>query len=564
MAAPDTPWILGISASHNGAACLLKGDEIVVAVQEERLSGIKRQRICGADPALSLAYCLGYAGIEPRDLSLVVLCVQGRAQNQFHDIRANPFLDIDANNIPTLSIPHHYGHALGAFATSGFKESAVLVIDGTGSPATDFTADERGVVKQSVDDGWETISLYVASDTSVVPLEKHVVARGGWLRFYERGMPAFGSLGGMYSAVAKQIFSDPMEAGKVMGLAPYGTPSIPPDAFFDITRDGIRFKETVSNMFDDDAAWPARQSDYANLASSVQVALEAALLYLVNHLAGLSHSNNLCYAGGVALNSVANERILRESRFKNVYIMPAAEDSGTAIGAAYYGLWHLTRHNSRRKLTHDACGRPYSTASIASALATTRDVRVVKSQDVIADTVELLCDGKIVGWFDGRSELGPRALGQRSILCDARRADAKEVLNRRVKFREAFRPFAPVVLLEEVGNWFDMEDTTRESPFMLRVCRFKDDRRERVPAVAHVDGTGRVQTVERAANGRFYELVSMFHEKTGVPIILNTSFNVMGQPIVETPSDAVACLLRTGLDACVFEDCIVFKNDEPR
>ena len=191
----------------------------------------------------------------------------------------------------------------------------------------------------------------------------------------------------------------------------------------------------------------------------------------------------------------------------------------------------LDRHNSKRRLVHDACGRRYSSAALDQM-----DAAGVRSSDIISDTVELLLDGKIVGWFDGRSELGPRALGQRSILCDPRRIDAKEILNRRVKKREAFRPFAPAVLLEEAANWFEFGDTTHESPFMLRICKVKPDMAQRVPAVVHVDGTGRLQTVTAEANGRFYELVRSFHEKTGVPILLNTSFNVMGEPIVETPA----------------------------
>jgi carbamoyltransferase len=264
----------------------------------------------------------------------------------------------------------------------------------------------------------------------------------------------------------------------------------------------------------------------------------------------------------VALNSVANERIIRESGFRNVYIMPAAEDSGTAIGAAYHGLWQLTRHNSQRRILHDSPGRTYSPADISAALDQAADVSVVSSTNVISDAVQLLCDGKIIGWFDGGSELGPRALGQRSILCDPRRSDAKETLNRRVKMREAFRPFAPAVLLEEAANWFEFGDTTLESPFMLRVCEVKRERRAEVPAVVHVDGTGRLQTLTRENNGRFYELVKEFYEKTGVPILLNTSFNRMGQPIIETPADAIACLLNTGLDCCVFEDRIVTKTQK--
>jgi carbamoyltransferase len=322
----------------------------------------------------------------------------------------------------------------------------------------------------------------------------------------------------------------------------------------------FHFKDTVPRQFRYHERWPNRASEYEALAGSVQAALEEALLYLVQHVRELCGSENLCYAGGVALNSVANERIIRESGFKSVYIMPAAEDSGTSIGAAYYGLWQLTQHNSQRPILHDAPGRSYSSAEVSAALEAREDVRVVYSTDVLSDAIELLCDGKIIGWFDGGSELGPRALGQRSILCDPRQPDAKETLNRRVKMRESFRPFAPAVLLEEAGKWFEFGDTTPKSPFMLRVVKVNPERKDDVPAIVHVDGTGRVQTLTRANNGRFYELVKQFYEKTGVPILLNTSFNRMGQPIIETPTDAIECLLNTGLDCCVFEDRIVFKK----
>jgi carbamoyltransferase len=298
-----------------------------------------------------------------------------------------------------------------------------------------------------------------------------------------------------------------------------------------------------------------------NLAASVQSALEVAVLHLARRLKRLNPSSeNLCYAGGVALNSVANERLIREAGFKNVHIPPAAEDSGAAIGTAYFGLWHLTGHNTRRRMIHDASGRRYSRESVSSAVRDSPEVRETITRDTITEAVERLCAGEIIGWFDGGSELGPRALGQRSIVCDPRRADGKEILNRRVKKREAFRPFAPVVLREEVEDWFELDGAPAESPFMLRVCEFKADKAARVPAVVHVDNTGRLQTVTPEANGRFYELVKKFYEETGVPVLLNTSFNVMGEPIVETPADAVACLLNSGLDCCVFEDTIVERK----
>jgi len=554
------PWILGISASHNGSACLLKGDKIVVAIQEERLSRFKRQRIYGAKTSQAVAYCLDYAGITPRELSLVVLCVQGRRNDEIHDLTRDPFLNVRTSGIPSLTIPHHYGHALSVFATSGFADAAILIVDGTGSPAIDFTVEERKVMNDYAPDSWETISLYHGSGTSVVPLEKHVVERGAWFVMHNGEMPSFGSLGGMFSAAAQQIFGEATEAGKVMGLAPYGQTAFPPSDFFDIVKGKFKFKDTVPLRFRASDRWPNFKREYEALAASVQSALEEALLYLVKHAGELSSSENLCYAGGVALNSVANERIIRESGFKNVYIMAAAEDSGTSIGAAYYGLWQLTQHNSQRVILHDAPGRTYSLADVSAALNKTENIRVISSTDVLSDTVELLCDGKIVGWFDGGSELGPRALGQRSILCDPRRPDGKDTLNQRVKMRESFRPFAPAVLLEEATNWFDYSGSRIESPFMLRVIDVKPERRDEVPAIVHVDGTGRVQTLTQNNNGRFYELVKKFHDRTGVPMLLNTSFNRMGQPIVETPADAIDTLLSTGLDCCVFEDRIVFKQ----
>ncbi len=560
MSGDKQPWVLGISASHNGSACLLRGDEIVVAIQEERLSRLKRHRIFGAGPSLAIDYCLNYARLNPCELDLVVLSVQGEARNELHDVRRDPALNLVTHAIPTLTMPHHLGHAFSAFATSGFKEAAILVVDGTGSPVQDFTSQEQQLVNGNFADAWETISLYSASGTSILPLEKHVAERGEWLDMRHAGMPTFGSLGGMFSAVAQQIFGNPMDAGKVMGLAPYGEPNIPASDFFDISNGQFHFKNNVPQNFPDDERWPHHAREYDNLASSVQSALDVAIMYLVEHLYGLTRSDNLCYAGGVALNSVTNERIIRECGFSNVYIIPPAEDSGVAIGAAYYGLWQLTGCNSQRRLTDDAFGKTYTPREVSSALDRTPNIKVVSSSNVIADAADLLCDGKIVGWFDGGSELGPRALGHRSILCDPRRIDAKEILNTRVKKRESFRPFAPAVLLGEATNWFEFGNSPFESPFMLRVCEVKDEQRNKVPAIVHVDGTGRLQTVDRHANPRFYDLIHRFCEKTGVPILLNTSFNIMGEPIIETPNDALQCLLNTGLDCCVFEEAIVFEG----
>lgn len=557
----NQPWVLGISCSHNGAACLLKGSEIIAAIQEERLTRVKRKRVQGAVPSLSINYCLQHAGIAPRDLSLITYCVTGRASAALEDVALNPILRAVHHGVPILNISHHLAHAASAFGVSGFEDSAVLVIDGVGSPEEDFSPEEKNaVLKNPVADGWETISLYSAEGTSFTALEKHLVEHARWVTWEYLRMPQFRSLGGIFSAAAWQIFGDHLEAGKVMGLAPYGRPEFPVSDFYEIVDGTFEYRDTVPDRFNHADRWPKRQEEYKNLAASVQAALEEALMWLTGHLREICPSRNLCYAGGVALNSVSNERIIRESGFQDVYIIPAAEDSGCAIGAAYYGLWKLTGQNEKRRLRHDAVGRPYSGEEIAQTIARTPGIVVSEADDPIAETVELLCAGKIVGWFEGRSELGPRALGQRSILCDPRAPDAKAVLNSRVKHREEFRPFAPVIPLKEAGNWFEMDGFDLASPFMLRICRFREEKQPLVPAVVHVDGTGRIQTVTPEENGRFYRLIEKFHEKTGVPIIINTSFNVMDEPIVETPEDAIWCFLSTGIDAVVLEDKVVTKK----
>jgi carbamoyltransferase len=560
MPTDSTPWVLGISASHNGAVCLLKGDELVVAIQEERITRLKRQRIYGAQHAAALDYCLDYAGIGPQDLSAVAICVQGRANATVNDLKLNPFLRVEQYGTPTYVLSHHAAHAVSAFATSGFEEAAVLVVDGIGSPYEDLSADERRAAIDDVRDGWESISLYGAQGPALAPLEKHLSEGLDWLTNEDGYMKKFRSLGTIFSASAAQIFGHGLDAGKVMGLAPYGRPTIPAEEFFEIINGRFVFHDKVPARFQQRDRWPLRANEYNDLACSAQAALEVALLYLVNHLHELCPSDNLCYAGGVALNSVANERIIRETPFKNVYIIPAAEDSGPAIGAAYHALWQLTGRYTPRRLVHDAVGREYSHAEVVEAIGETPGAEVVEAEDLIAETVDLLCEGKIIGWFQGRSELGPRALGQRSIICDPRRPDGKVVLNSRVKHREAFRPFAPVVLLEEAPDWFECEGVDIASPYMLRVCKFRDDKKDKVPAVVHVDDTGRIQTVTKEANGRFYDLVRRFGERTGVPIILNTSFNVMGMPIVEKPEDALLCMVSTGIDYCVIGEVLVKKR----
>ncbi|ARN76132.1 carbamoyltransferase [Oceanicoccus sagamiensis] len=561
MPSSDQPWVLGVSASHNGAACLLKGDRIVVAIQEERILGLKRAPINLKKNCLAINYCLQYAKITPADLDCIVLSSQSSLDDPSNTYTDNPIIQ-QAINAKIELIGHHKAHAYSAFAPSGFDDAAVLVIDGMGSPVSDLDKDEQKAIVGNISQGSETISLYDASGTTLTPLEKHLVTNHDWLKPYQGDvrMADFASLGGIFSSCAGQIFGSYSDAGKVMGLAPYGSPTIAAEEFFSINNGGLTFHNNVPKRFTFSERWPQHQQLYADLACSAQQALEEAILYLTRQLKQKSNSKNFVYAGGVALNSVANERIVRESGFENVYIIPPAEDSGAALGAAYYGLWSIKPTNTKNTLKSDSLGAVYSESEIDTAINNSPWVEVINDQASPEDVAELIANNNIIGFFAQGSELGPRSLGQRSILCDPRRKDAKKVLNDRVKHREGFRPFAPVILAEEVANWFDLEGTHPESPFMLRVLRFRENAEEKVPGVTHCDGSGRVQTVTKENNGQYYEVLKAFHAKTGVPILINTSLNVMGEPIVETPEDTLYSLAMTDLDYIFIGNKILGKK----
>lgn len=559
------PWVLGISASHNGAYCLLRGHDIHVAVQEERLVGVKRARVYGARRALGLQYCLDAAGITAADLSMIVLSCQGPAAAAENDISRHPDL-AGLAGVPLRIVPHHLAHAASAIAASGHDRAAVLVVDGAGSAVADLCAASRRALVDAgaAPDALEHLSLFQACGGALTPLEIHAST---WIEPRREGMRDFFSLGSMYAAVVEQIFGDvreigheAMDAGKVMGLAPYGRPVVPAEEFVTLEGNRITFTNLVQRRFPYRDRWPSRRRAYEDLAASVQRALEMALLHTVARLRALSGETRLCMAGGVALNSVANQRICESRIFDDVFIVPYAEDSGVAVGAAYLGLWELAGWSRRPQSRRDAHGRSSRDDDIQEAIDAVPDVVARRPADLLGEVADRLLRGEIGGWFQGGAELGPRALGQRSILCSPCAGDAKETLNARVKFREAFRPFAPSVLAEHAGAWFDFGGSP-DSPFMLRVVPFRADRRGGVPAVVHVDGTGRVQTLTAKDHGRFYELVARFHEKSGVPILLNTSMNVRGEPIVETPVDALWCLLGTGLHFCVLHGLIVTKRE---
>lgn len=574
------PWILGIGSSHNGAACLLHGAEIEVAIQEERLLRCKRAEHPAAFPSLAIAYCLNHAGLTAGQLDAVVTCASAPTRGDREDVYLNSQLQVGRNRSKVFTIPHHLGHAVAVYMLSGMCSAGVLVVDGNGSPYSELLESERAVIVPGQLEFYdapvrtiprEHISLYTITGDAVTPVEKHIASYAKDMP-KPKGIEEFQTLGDMYGFVGKQVFGGGAEstrdtrgfdlegAGKIMGLAPYGKPTIPTDDFYRITSRGFEFQEAVRLRFQQNDRWPACEKEYADLAASVQKALEEAVLFICKRLR--QSNENLCYAGGVALNSVANERIVREAGFRDVFIMPAAEDSGTAIGAAYYGLWQLCGYSRRTRQVLDSMGKSYEAREISTAIQALPGFTPSKNSNSVEEAANLLSQGRIVGWFQGGSELGPRALGQRSILCDPRSAEMKNIVNQKVKFRESFRPFAPMVLEEDVYEWFDVERPYGHSPFMLRVLPFRRERAHKVPAVVHVDGTGRVQTVSKEHQPLLHRLLSLFKKETGIPILLNTSFNIAGEPIVETPADALWCCLFTGMDACILQDHIVLKSPD--
>jgi carbamoyltransferase len=564
------PWILGIASSHNGGACLLRGDEIVVAIQEERLTREKRAEHRAAHDTLAVRYCLEYAGISPRHLNAISVCCSRSMDHPEEDVNINPLLHVQKNKIPVYYVPHHLGHAWGTFSTSGLSDAAVLVIDGRGSPWEDISNEEQKVsaiarcsAMAAVEETAlrEIVSLYYANEFEITPVHKIMSSLPEWDVAANKGMPLFASLGDMYGAVGYQIFGSFFDGpGKVMGLAPYGHATIPAHEFCEYHNGHIVFRSVVPERFNHDIRWPHRQADYKDLAASTQNALEVCLHQLLHLASSRQLSDNLCYAGGVALNSVANEAMMAEGLFSEHFIMPASEDSGTAIGAAFYGLWRTCgKVASARRMTVDSVGRGYSPDEIAAAVEQTPLLLSKDVDDVANYTATKLSEGKIVGWFQGGSELGPRALGSRSILCDPRVPTMKEKLNKKVKFREAFRPFAPVILEDDVQEWFDISGTSKSSPFMLRIMPFKYHKRDLVPAVVHIDGTGRVQTINQDSPLLLKSVLGAFKTLTSIPLLLNTSFNVAGEPIVETPSDAVWCFLISGMDLCVLGNRVLEK-----
>jgi len=425
-----------------------------------------------------------------------------------------------------------------------------------GSPYTDLSAEEKAVCRTVSNNGWEHASIYIGEGTIISPYHKLLVRDNKWVEDSKYGMPKYASVGGMYSAVAKQIFGGLMDCGKVMGLAPYGHIDYQPEAFLEYENDQFIFKSDISLQFTSNRRWPQEQTIYKNLAASVQNALNKQLLRYIRKAIDETKKHNVCLAGGVFLNCTFNEVLYKAFRGTNFYIPPAPDDSGISVGAVYYGI------NCDRESKCPPFSVEMGTAYQFKGEIQTEMLTIERNSNYIDQTARMLEQEKVIGWYQGGSELGPRALGHRSILANPTIRNLKNAINHSIKFREDFRPFAPSVIEKEVPNWFNVADISdHKSPYMHRTFRVLEGKVDKINSVVHIDGTSRLQTVTAEQDPVYYKLLESFYAMTGIPLLLNTSFNTMGQPIVETPEDAVMCFLFVGLDTCVINDTILQKKD---
>jgi carbamoyltransferase len=570
-------YVLGLNAwDHDVSVCLLRNGEIAVAIEKERVTRLKHASgYCDS----AVQYCLDAEGIDLDRVDLIVrncylmpvpelermldcrhlpyhFSRRERARAQGSEL----FRHEDDDRFITCS--HHLAHAYSAFAASPFERGAVMVVDGVGGYRRD-ALEELPPGDDAHAFARESESYYVFDGSELRTVKK--VWMGPSAGLVNDDFTTAPGLGALYSRVSEYIFADWNKCGEVMGLAPYGGCGIEPRMSLDDGEFRVHaWPESCRNPWPGggDGKWEESEhrAEYEQLAWRVQEDTERILLERARWLAEQTGETNVCLAGGVALNCVANGKLVDEGPFENVWIQPAAGDNGIALGCAFYG--HLAVKQQKRTfvMRNPYLGRAYDRFDEEEAFrpfSIRLTTRRRKLDDITAATAEQLAAGKVVGWFQGACEFGPRALGNRSILADPRDAGIKDRVNRQVKFRQGFRPFAPAVLAERAGEYFEGE---AESPYMLLAKRVRPEMRDRIPGVVHVDGTARVQTVREDDNPLFHALLRAFEERTGVPVLLNTSFNIRGEPIVEVPFDAVDCFLGTGIDRLVIHDWMVSKG----
>jgi carbamoyltransferase len=552
--------IIGISAFfHDAACCLLQDGDLVAAAEEERFTRIKADP---SAPGLALRYCLEEGGISIGDVDCIAYyenpekklarqlwsgvlgydpSLLKRVMPEFVDKRIRL---ITGYHGPIMYVDHHISHAASSYYCSGFEESAIFTADGVGE--------------------WATTTYGTATRDKI-----HL--------FEEVSFPD--SIGLLYSTITSYLgFGVNDGEYKVMGLAPYGKPAYADQfwklirmeekgqfsldmRYFDFMNGKTMFSPELAELF----GQPPRAEDAAmdtfhkDVARSLQYILEEILVEKCNYLHERTGMENLSMAGGVALNCVANGQILKRSKFKKLYVQPAANDAGGAIGAAAMAYQQLTgRRPLPSKMPHAYWGPSYSTDTMEQLLKST-GLNYINLKgnysSLLSQVARRLSQGKVIGWFQGRMEFGPRALGARSILADPRNPQMRDLINSMVKKREGFRPFAPAVMEDKMKDHFNID---HPSPFMLETCQVASPLS--LPAITHEDGSARVQSVTRQTNERFYDLLSEFNKLTGCPILLNTSFNVKGEPIVCDPVDAVRCFITTDIDCLVMGDFIIDRS----
>lgn len=571
-------YILGINAYHgDSSACIYHHDKLIAATEEERFRRIKHW---AGFPSMAIEFCLKEAGIEIQDVDYIAISrdpkanflkkvgtaiknklslsnIISRAKNlkkaaSIEDEFTNHFkLAKGSLKAQIVNVEHHRSHLASAFFASPFQESALLSIDGMG----DFTSTMTGLGSGIEIKVMETVSYPHSIGIFYTTFTQ-------WL-----GFPHYG------------------DEYKVMGLAPYGKPKyvdqlkevliFKEDGLFELNLDYFNHPQQGVNMVWEGGI-PAVDSLYTakliekfgkvrtseeqlgeyhfDMAASIQRVTEEMIFHLLNALHAKTGLDSVCIAGGVAQNSVANGKILQNTPFKNLYIPPAGHDAGTAIGAALWVYNQQLKQPRTAPMLHGYFGSRFSNEEIETVLKEKNiEYRKLTDAELYDEVSNCLIDGGVVGWFQGRAEFGPRALGHRSIIADPRRTDAKEILNSKIKRRESFRPFAPSILMDHTADFFERVD---DVPFMEKVFLIKEEKRSVIPAVTHVDGTGRLQTVDEKIEPRYYNLIKNFYNKTQVPILLNTSFNE-NEPIVNSPDQALDCFLRTKMDMLVMENVVI-------
>jgi len=567
---------LGISCYyHDSAVALLKDGHVIAAVEEERFS---RKKFDDEFPKMAIEWCLKEAEIKPNQIDSVAfydkpvlkferlldnyIAVAPRGLYSFLDVipkwlhkrlwvKDEIKKSLSGFKGEIIFPEHHMSHAAHAFYTSPFEESAILTIDGIGE--------------------WSTTSIGHAKHNSI-----KITNDIRWPH----------SLGLFYSAFTYFLGFKVNEGEyKLMGLSSYGTPKyydlildnlidVKDDGsihlnmkYFAFTYDKVMTNKKFSELF---GILPKTKDEktlqiHFDIGASAQKVLEDVILKMVNHVYEKTKMKNLCIGGGVALNGIANYKILKEGPFDNVHIPPSPGDAGSAVGAAQY--LYYNHHNSERIIEMDPGKRIHENVYVGPSFSNKQITKYLDSENIpyksfdreslLKKTAQLIADGNVVGWYQGKMEWGPRALGNRSILADPRRADMKDILNAKIKHRESFRPFAPSILEEYAGEYFEIDVP---SPYMSMVVPVKKP--EQIPAVTHVDGTGRLQTVSKNTNLLYYDLIHEFYKITDVPVIINTSMNVMGEPIVNTPEEAFEMMLKTDMDCIILGNNIIFANGE--